>query len=160
MLNWPENYGEKRIIMGSDKVSLRNVKKADIELIFKWRNSPKVRQMMFNSEPLDHGKHVEFWDKKLKTKELCYIIEDEGEAVGIVRLDKRDDAFEVDIIVDPKQNGKGFGTAALKAITRLATEKGIRKLLARIKEENVASKKAFEKANFKLKHTYYEWDNQ
>lgn len=54
-------------------------------------------------------------------------------------------------IVDPKKRGKGYGTAALRELLNNSTDiigKDIRTAEAVIYPNNIASKKAFEKAGF------------
>ncbi|MCA9749775.1 MAG: GNAT family N-acetyltransferase, partial [Romboutsia sp.] len=56
-------------------------------------------------------------------------------------------------IFNKKYWGKGIGSAAINALTKWSfTELGLRWLEAGIYEDNFGSRKAFEKANYKLSH--------
>ncbi|HID72719.1 TPA: GNAT family N-acetyltransferase, partial [Candidatus Micrarchaeota archaeon] len=59
--------------------------------------------------------------------------------------------------VDPKEQGKGCGTDAIKQLQKLASEKKMR-LSAKIKPNNEPSQKLFDKAGFVRRHLYMEWD--
>jgi len=83
----------------------------------------------------------------------------------MVRFDKcgkQDNVYEVSINLDPQQRGKGLGRLLLtKAIEHFWTQVADADLiLAEIKKENAASKKAFENAGFEEREksaTLYEF---
>ncbi|MBI2075736.1 MAG: GNAT family N-acetyltransferase [Candidatus Aenigmarchaeota archaeon] len=138
-------------------MKLRRVRKGDIKDIFMWRNSPEIRSAMFVSELITWESHVSFWNKRFSDKKnLSFIIEFKDEAVGVVRLDKRGNFHEIDIFVKPEAHGKGVGTEAIKYVIDKAKTYRIKKLVAKVRPENIASKKMFEKNNFKAKYLYYE----
>lgn len=140
-------------------VSLRPVTKNDIDIIYSWRNHPEVRKMMFNSKPISLEEHRAFWGRLLDDKSaLSFIILYGGEPVGVVRLERREEYHEVDVFVAPSAQGKGVGSEALGLVVNAAKENGIKKLGARIRNENAASHKAFLNNGFKEKYVYYERD--
>jgi RimJ/RimL family protein N-acetyltransferase len=140
-------------------VSLRPVKKKDIETIYSWRNRPEIREMMFDSRPISLEDHRAFWKKVLDDKTaMSFIITYGKEPVGVVRLEKNGNLYEVDIFLDPSAQGKGIGSEALRLAVEAAKGMGIRKLVAKIKKGNAASHKAFLKNNFKERYLYYERD--
>lgn len=138
-------------------ISLRPISKNDIDMLYSWRNHPQVRKMMFNNKPISIEEHRAFWNKLLAEKTaLSFIILYENEPVGMVRLDKKEEFYEVDIFVAPFAQGKGIGSEALGLVINEAKQNGIRKLGARIKKENAASHKAFLNNGFTEKYVYYE----
>ena len=46
-----------------DVITVRNMLVTDVELIFQWRNDPRVRQVMFNTAPLDSDSHTAWFDR-------------------------------------------------------------------------------------------------
>ena len=44
-------------------ISLRKMLATDVDLVFQWRNDPRVRQFMFNTAPLDPDGHAAWFDK-------------------------------------------------------------------------------------------------
>lgn len=109
-------------------------------LIYNWACDPLVRSMSFNQSEISLETHNKWFNDKLVNNSLL-ILENENEQLGQLHIDEK---HEVGIIISPSHRGKGFGVEALKLIE-------IRPLIAHIKHENLASKKIFEQAGFKLK---------
>ncbi len=143
--------------MDLSEVVLRKLIKEDLGLVYKWRNDPLIRHQMFNSGEISLEEHQKYWDQRLR-KGNCYVIVLDGRDIGVVKLNKTDDGFEVDIFIDPSEQGKGIGTTALLKLKELAKKQGILKLVAKIKSDNAGSQRIFEKNGFKLKYSYYECD--
>lgn len=138
-------------------LQLKPVKKEDFKKIFEWRNDPEVRKNMFNTKVITWGEHKHYWDNFLRDEEkFAYIIEKEGLDVGIIRLERKNERAEVNIIVAPEFQGRGIGKNVLKKVEENAKELKISSLAARIKPENEVSIKIFEKNRFKLKYHYLE----
>ena len=131
-------------------VTLRKVMRKDIWLIYRWRNDPRVRRMMFSSKPIGKEVHWAFWGKRLSSgKGLSFIAMAGKKPSGLLRLDKKARYHEVDILVAPSMQGRGIGTAALSRLAIKAKACGIKKLGARIKSGNVASMNVFEQNDFR-----------
>ena len=129
-------------------VALRPVQRADVPMILVWRNEPEVRAGMFDDRVIAAEEHSRFWSRRLEAGVPAYVIEVDGEARGLVRLDLTAQDAEVDIFIPMRWQGCGYGTAALKATAAMARALGVRRLAARIKPDNVRSKRAFEKSGF------------
>ena len=139
------------------KITIRPVKKEDLKKILEWRNEPEVRKSMFNTGTITEEEHEKYWERFLNDeKKFAYIIEKEGRSVGVIKLEIRTEKAEVNILVAPEFQGKGIGKTALKLIEEKAKEFKVPVLMSRIKPENEASIKIFEKNNFKIKHHYLE----
>ena len=119
-------------------------------MILVWRNEPEVRAGMFDDRVIDAEEHGRFWSRRLEAGAPAFVIEADGEACGLVRLDLTAQDAEVDIFLPTRAQGCGYGTAALKAAATNARALGIRRLVARIKPDNVRSRRAFEKSGFRL----------
>ena len=138
-------------------VELRDVTENDIQKIYDWRNHPKIRVCMFNSGEIKLEDHITYLKNRLNNpEEYSFMILDENKEMGVVKLDKRENSYEVGILLDPEMHGKGIGTQSIEAIIKKAKELGIKKLTSRVKEWNVGSKKIFEKNNFKEVDDHYE----
>lgn len=138
-------------------VELKNVTKKDIQKIYNWRNNPKIRVCMFNPGEIKLEDHIIYWENRLNNpEEYSFIILNGNKELGIVRLDKKENSYEVSIILDPEMHGKGIGTKTVEEIIKKAKDLGIRKLTSRVKEWNVGSKKIFEKNDFKKVNDHYE----
>jgi len=147
--------------MGIDrmnKIFLRSVNEKDLKRIFEWRNHPEVRKNMFNGCEIKWEEHLEFWNERSRDKEsYSFIVMKDEEAIGVARLDKRQNIYEVDILIDPLLQGQGHGTAAVSRLTEFASKKQMR-LCAKIKPDNIASQMLFESNNFKKRYLYLEWE--
>lgn len=141
-------------------IELRRIKESDLKDLYVWRNSKEVRDMMFNPKPIVWKEHLEFWGKKLSDQSsICLLASENKKPVGAVRLDKKDDSYEVDIFIDPNRHGEGIGTNVLGLLIKYAKEHGIKKLLAKIKKENIKSIAIFKKNGFvETKENIYECD--
>jgi L-amino acid N-acyltransferase YncA len=77
-----------------------------------------------------------------------------ADAVGTVRLDVVDKGIlEVSININPEMRGKGLGQVVLQRACEKGFSLGANRLLAKVKQENAASIKIFEKVGFKLLNT-------
>ncbi|MBI5227909.1 GNAT family N-acetyltransferase [Candidatus Micrarchaeota archaeon] len=140
-------------------VLLRQVREEDFEKILNWRNEPQVRKNSFNQKEISRNEHLDYWHKRIKSAEYDFIISHNGIDVGLLRLDKREEkAYEVNIMIDPKHQGLGIGSDAIKEIKKIAKARGIKKLIGRVKHGNVGSNKIFEKNEFQLRYVVYELD--
>ena len=134
-----------------DKMKLRKAVMDDAELILKWRNDEKTRENSFSSDVIALEDHIKWLSRKLEDSKChMYMLEDGGEAVGNIRLDilDNDDVGEISYMIAPDKRGQGYGTAILSLVEDKAREHGIKTLTGLVKDENVASKKCFEKAGY------------
>ena len=146
-------------------VMLRKVKMEDIALIYDWRNDPAVRKMMFNTSELPLEKHKSFWSKKIKSEDdFSFIVEYEGIPAGIARLDKKEmdgkEGYEVDILIAPEYQNRGLGSLALQELRKIIKEKNLKNVFSRVKVNNEASRKIFEKNRFKESYTIYRYEGE
>ena len=130
----------------------------DIDLLFNWANDPVVRANSFNQNTIPYETHVSWFNRMIKDETVIqYILMDEDVAVGQIRLNIDSDEAEIGYSIAPDFRGKGYG----KSILRLMAEKvkkehpEIRKLVAKVKPENTASRKLFEGAKYDLEYLCY-----
>ena len=118
----------------------------DMELYFQWANDPNVRKNAFNSEYISWEDHQEWFSKKVTNDNAClYLITDNHIPIGQVRFDICDQEAEIGYSIDKKYRGQGYGkkilSAAIDSFAKTYGEVDI--LLAKVKGENIASKKIF-----------------
>ena len=137
-------------------VTLRKVGTNDLKKIYEWRNHPEIRKNSYNENEILWNEHVGYWKKRLGgSGNYSFIVVSDNIDVGLVRLDKRDDSYEVHIMIAPDKQGKGFGTAAIAKVKGVAANLGIKKLIAKVKPANIASKIIFTENGFvKEKDSY------
>jgi spore coat polysaccharide biosynthesis protein SpsF (cytidylyltransferase family) len=133
-------------------VRLRPASQEDSDLLFEWVNRSDKRAVALKTAGLiDRGTHDAWFAARLTSPDagLWIATDDRGTAVGQVRLERRDDALEIDIYVDPVARGHGIALSMLDRVRALAGERwpGI-PLLARVKPDNWPSRRLFVKAGY------------
>ena len=133
----------------------------DAELYFDWANDESVRINSYSANKIDFETHVNWFTSKLKDENcFMYLFQNESnEFIGQIRIQKQDDFFSIiSVSIDANQRGKGYSNKIIEiASNDFLSINDKNTIDAYIKEENIASAKAFEKAGFILKEiTNYE----
>lgn len=142
-------------------ITLEKATMADVERLYVWRNDERVRQHFFDPKPIPYQEHLAWFSASLKNPNRYMLMMLASEqAVGFLRLDVNHGAAEVSVYIDPDQHGQGFGALGLKAGASFVKQNcpEIKKLIANVLPENIASQKAFSKAGFTLSHYVYQLD--
>jgi len=132
-------------------LKMRMATAADVDLYFNWANDKVVRENSFNSSEINYEQHVKWFTNKLSSKDCFFylFLNEQNVPVGQVRIDKTNEEVVIGISIDEKQRGKGFGVQMLnKATTEYLNQFPEAKIIAYVKEENIASLKLFTSANF------------
>ena len=140
-------------------LKLKDLDTNDINDLYIWRNHPIVRKNSFSSRRLLWDEHKKWFQKKRRSSNTTIYIaySDKGDKVGSIRFEIGKHAVGVNVMVNPDFIGKGFGSKLIKiGVKRFIDQRKSDKLvIAEIKEGNIASIKAFEKAGFKISHHTY-----
>lgn len=142
----------------NEGISLRQARIDDCYYLWNWRNHPEIRKWCFNTDKIEYAKHKEWFARKIKEKGTkIYITENnKGEKIGQIRfeLDKKHTAF-VNVNLNPDFFGKGFGSKLIKKGTALFSKENphLKEAVAEIRDENIASKRAFQKAGYRFLDT-------
>lgn len=120
----------------------------DIKKVFELSNDEDVRKNSINQEKIKWEYHIKWFENRIKnTKEPFYIIETlDNDFVGQVRFDKKE---ELVISISVAKNFRGKGLAA-KIIKKCSEKTKSNKIIAFVKDCNIASKKSFVKAGYKF----------
>ncbi|MDW7726680.1 MAG: GNAT family N-acetyltransferase [Candidatus Methanoperedens sp.] len=140
------------------KLNLRPVEKKDYEKILEWRNDPDVRINSLTQHVISIDEHIEYWTEFLKNiTNFAFIVVHGHEDIGVLKLKNVNKiTYEIDIFLSKGSRNKGLGPQILKLAKEIAAQKNIKRLIAKIKYDNEASKKAFERGGFSPKLIYYE----
>ena len=134
---------------------LKKAKMEDCYVLWKIRNNPRVKKNFFNTDTVSLKEHKKWFIDKVSDNDTeIYIAEHNGVKIGSARFEKhkRTDSNEslISVSIDPDFFGKGYGSEIIKSSTeRFFLEHGKTKISAKIKNENIASQKAFEKAGYR-----------
>lgn len=142
----------------NSKLHLRTAKISDLDLLYKWANDSDVRKNSFNSNFIPYENHVIWFNKMMENPSvLQYILEYDSLPVGQIRLNVNEDNAEIGYSIASEYRGKGFGHRILQLVKEILkkTHPEIHTLVAKVKPDNDASNKLFQKENFKTDYICY-----
>lgn len=124
----------------------------DAAQLLEWRNDPDARRYFFNPHRVAVGEH-ESWLKSflMNPAGILFIIEsEEGQPIGQLRFDIRGPEAEISITISKIFRGMGYGADAVQHGSEYCFQMrhSIQKIIARCKEDNLASIKVFIKAGY------------
>jgi len=121
----------------------------DALMLFDWANDKTVRQNSFSKREISIIEHFIWFNEKISNNETCiYILTDLYKSyIGQIRIDKIDEYFEIDYSISSSYRGRGLGN---KILQLLQNEIGNVNFLAKVKTDNIPSKKVFINNGFKL----------
>lgn len=131
---------------------LRPATCADSALLWTWRNDPATRAASLNTAEVGEREHVQWVKETLARPDRRLYVGTLGERpVATARLDIEDDAATVSVTVAPEERGSGLGTALVRAVSDEAfATTAVQRLVAVVKRDNAASRRAFAHAGFDL----------
>jgi RimJ/RimL family protein N-acetyltransferase len=141
-------------------MNLRRAGKEDCDLIFSWRNHPDVRRHFFEPKEIPYAEHKQWFEDSLKKPGRTLLLAwQEDRPVGVIRFDfpeGRSEKAEIDIYVAPGCHGLGIGKQILAQGEEWVRQNtGVSTLVAKIKQENLASIAMFESCGFQCSFVEY-----
>lgn len=128
--------------------------------LFEWRNSETARKNSLNQDVISWSEHKEWFSNRVKDPNTTiYIVYLDELKIGSIRFEEKENFFRISIVLAPEHTGKGLSADIIKAGTELFLkgEKVKKPVIAEVKENNIASIKAFKRAGFKESHTIFEY---
>tara|TARA_B110000971_G_C19962188_1_gene478492 strand:- start:440 stop:1297 length:858 start_codon:yes stop_codon:yes gene_type:complete len=134
---------------------VRHACNSDSEEILTWRNDKTSRKMFLNKSIISLDEHNIWFKSSSDLNKVMYIGESDGFKVGICRFDfnERELCSTVSINMNPTARGKGLGRVLLQSSIEMYLDQTNYDLIAKIKTDNIASKKIFFYAGFELAET-------
>ena len=133
-------------------IRLRSATARDADRLLAWRNDSVTRSAAFTQGEVAPEEHRRWLAAKLADPRSAIFIaedEDEGAAVGQVRIDVEDGRGELHLTVAPEARGRGHAPAILRlAVAEASRRPDVAVLEARVKAGNEASLRAFRRAGF------------
>ena len=124
----------------------------DCKFIWELRNSENIRKWSFNREYIPYSKHKIWYKEKINNKDtIYYILLKDNKKIGYIRYDiNQKGEAETNIAINENYQGQNIGSILL-ILTQIHFKKNnrIKKIIAKIKRENKASIRCFEKAGYK-----------
>lgn len=140
-------------------VSLRFAEEEDCRTIFEWQTNPEIRKYARTPQAPSWEEHQAWLANSLNNPDRqIFVVEYDGKAAGVVRLDKEDvkqwqdlsedltaDLYEISILIDPVLQGQGIAAAALSLLRAYEPNAT---LIAEVLPDNKASHALFCHAGF------------
>jgi RimJ/RimL family protein N-acetyltransferase len=124
---------------------LRPATEADALPLLEWQRHPDTRRHARNPAVPTESEHLAWFARKLSDPNCVLLIaEIADERVGMIRLDRQGDEWELSIVVAPEMQGRAIGTAML------ATLKVSGPLYAEVLPANERSHRLFRRAGWVL----------
>ena len=133
----------------------------DMDLLFEWANDPLVRKNSFSSEQIPYEEHREWYAKLLERKDRKqYIYEYENEPIGQIRLSIDGDTAVISYSICASKRGMGHGKNMLQLLSNqvIIDLPDVKKLLGKVKMDNVASQKAFLEVGYQENYKTFEME--
>lgn len=154
-----DGFGARRIVEYSlrsyfkNSIILREAELKDMYGVYKLSNEREVRKNSFNQGKIELKHHRNWFARKLKEKDSLFLIAElNNNFAGYIRFDISCNEAIISICITKDHRGFGIGEIvikrALKYLNSIKPE--IKTIKAYIKEENIASKRLFEKAHFEF----------
>ena len=136
----------------AEQVKLRKARESDSFDIFSWRNDPETRKnSIAGGKKIPYENHKTWFEAKLKNTDTRIYVATWGKyKVGVLRFEIEKDFIEIGTNVNPAFRGKGFGTKIIGLGARKMYKETKKPVIARIKNDNVASIKMCAKNRFFL----------
>lgn len=145
-------------------ISLRSARKEDCRDLWTWRKNPEISKWCFCSKEIDFEDHKKWFEKKMKDeKTKIYILENkDGEKIGQARFELDNNEVFISGSLNPDFLGKGLGSKLIRLATEIFIKKNpeAKEVIAEIKDENIFSKKAFEKADYIFYGNIHKFDSR
>jgi RimJ/RimL family protein N-acetyltransferase len=142
------------------EVRLRPIRISDAEKCFRWVSHPEVSRYLGFLQPTRTLEQERSWIASILSDpqhQRAFVIEDEREedigTCGLRAMDRQEGTALLGIVVgEPRLWGRGYGTAATKALLRYAFEDlGLHEVRLSCHAENKRAVRCYEKAGFELR---------
>lgn len=155
-------------IIKTERLTLRGITEKDAKDIVRWRSDPEVFRFFKSPHKLTYEEHVNWYRNSYLANDKRYdwlCIEDiSNTPIGVFGLNIENDQAEVNYLLAPEAQHRGYAGEAVKALIHYANDsRGIHTITAEIHIDNLASRKLAEALGFKLRKienifAYYDYE--
>ncbi|MBN2881028.1 GNAT family N-acetyltransferase [Candidatus Woesearchaeota archaeon] len=134
------------------KFNIRFATQDDCEILYSWRIDPDVRKVSKDSSEFTYDSHKAWFTKALMNANIkIFIVELDNIPAGQVRFNIQNDSAVISVSLSKDYRGKGLGSKVIQlASNKFCSEFNINKIIAYIRQDNISSRKSFEKAGYTL----------
>lgn len=140
---------------------LRETTEDDADLLFEWTNDASVRENSFSTDEISYDEHIRWFHHMLADDTIRqYIYMHEGEPAGQIRITIDGQTAEIGYSICKEKRGMGLGKemVALLAVKIEEDYPQVKKLKAKVKPDNMASRSIFLNSGYDWKYCLYEAD--
>lgn len=133
----------------------------DKDLLFAWANNDAVRMNSFSTDKITYKEHSQWFEKIMSDpSEIQYIYEHRGESIGQLRLTLHEEIGEISYSIQEEMRGMGHGKILLRLLGKeiMLNHPEIKKLVAKVKPDNMPSVNAFRSAGYNEKYLMMEYE--
>ena len=144
---------KQRVNAAQSAVTLRPAKISDSAMVFGWRNLPAIVALATSQRAVGREEHDAWFAESVRgDRRMLCIVEENQTPAGQVRFDwVNPQEAEISIYLLPERTGRGLGVQAIRESCKAAwAARPVRRIVAWVREENVRSVSAFQKAGFHL----------
>ena len=139
--------------MENKTIKLRPIALDDAEVFMELRNDEDTYHWFYSGKKFTLGEVRKWLKARDNNTDKVYIAEEDEQVVGTCSVYNISDEGHAEvgrIIVPPRCRGQGLGSRILEEVTQVAIDLGLQRLYSHIKEDNISSQRAFEKAGYQL----------
>jgi len=142
-------------IIQTDRLILRGINEEDTYEIVKWRSDPEVYRFFKNPHQISVKEHLAWYNNSYLVNEdrfdwMC-IEKATGGKVGVFGLAKTSDCVEVNYLLAPEAQHKGYAAESIEGIIRYARKKWhVKRVVAEIHRDNTPSLALVQGMGFKM----------
>ena len=121
------------------------------EMVLIWRNSPEIRNWMYNEEEIELNDHLNFIESlKSRKDKLYFLVKKDKEYIGVIDFTEiiEEESLHMGIYTNP--NIKGNGKILLNKIIDYSFDNlKVKKIYSEVFSQNNKAYELYEKYNFK-----------
>ena len=136
------------------KIQLKKASLKDASFFYELRNETTARKNFFNTKNLKYQDHLKWYKKKLRKKNIIFLIALIGSSkkIGMIRYDIGPIFTNISINISKEFRSLGYGSKIIKQSEKFLKKETI--IISRIKKKNKASIKIFKKNNYRVFKNY------
>lgn len=138
---------------------LRRATEEDMDLLYQWANDPVVRAHSFSVSEINYEEHQKWFCELLEDPlRRQYIYVYDGDDIGQIRLTIVGDKAEIGYSIRKDKRCMGHGKRILKLLAEQVKMDNpeVKRLIAKVKPQNIASQKVFLGMGFAEEYQCYE----
>ena len=153
-----DGLGPRRVLAaigveGACGLCLRRARAADVRLVWQINNEAEVRRQSISTAAIPWVAHEKWYEEALQSpSRSLWIVEEYGQARGVVRLDVEGKQGVISIALAPEARARGIGSETIRQGCRrlLDSDAQLDTVVAWVRPGNAASVAAFRRAGFEL----------